>query len=95
MGWGRTFLLGDIGNRLDIADAEQSIRELRRRVHSGARTDLEQNQRLAELEQENGELKLYLASFVGLLVEKGVLTREEVAQFVEIIDEDGPAPPAP
>jgi hypothetical protein len=25
MGWGRTLLLGDIGNRLDIEDTEQDI----------------------------------------------------------------------
>ena len=29
MGWGRTLLLGDIGNRLDIEDCERSISALR------------------------------------------------------------------
>ena len=29
MGWGRTFLLGDVGNRLDISDCEADIRVLK------------------------------------------------------------------
>ena len=28
MGWGRTLLLGDIGNRLDIEDTERDIAHL-------------------------------------------------------------------
>ena len=30
MGWGRTFLLGNIGNRLDIEDTERDIAGLKR-----------------------------------------------------------------
>jgi hypothetical protein len=33
MGWMRTIFLGDIGNRLDIGDAEENISVLRRRIH--------------------------------------------------------------
>jgi len=36
MGWGRTLLLGDIGNRLDIDDVEREIADLRRQMASGA-----------------------------------------------------------
>ena len=32
MGWGRTLLLGDIGNRLDIQDAELDIEFIRKRL---------------------------------------------------------------
>ena len=88
MGWGRTLLLGDIGNRLDIADTERDVEGLRRRLHSKEGTDQEQNTRLAELESENDQLKLYLASLIRLLVSKGTLSHDEVAAFVDGIDTD-------
>ena len=49
MGWGRTLLLGDIGNRLDIADTERDIASLRTRLRSKAQTDQTQDKRLGEL----------------------------------------------
>ena len=39
MGWARTLLLGDIGNRLDIGDAERDIEQLRKRVSRKSRID--------------------------------------------------------
>ena len=89
MGWGRTFLLGDIGNRLDIADTERDVASLRRRLASKSRIDRGQDERLAELESENDQLKLYLASLIRLLVSKGTLSQDEITTFVEIIDADG------
>jgi len=88
MGWGRTLLLGDIGNRLDIEDTERDIASLRSRLRSKARTDEAQDKRLAELESESDQLKLYLASLIRLLVRKGTLSRDELAAFVELIDTD-------
>ena len=35
MGWGRTLVLGDIGDRLDIADTEREISNLRSRSQPG------------------------------------------------------------
>jgi len=89
MGWGRTFLLGDIGNRLDIADTERDVASLRRRLASKSRIDRGQDERLEELENENDQLKLYLASLIRLLVSKGTLSKDEITTFVEIIDADG------
>ena len=89
MGWGRTFLLGDIGNRLDIADTERDVASLRRRLASKSRIDRGQDERLEELENENDQLKLYLASLIRLLVSKGTLSQDEITTFVEIIDADG------
>ena len=88
MGWGRTLLLGDIGNRLDIADTERDIASLRTRLRSKAQTDQTQDKRLGELERENDQLKLYLASLIRLLVSKGTLSHDELAAFVDIIDTD-------
>jgi len=90
MGWGRTFLLGDIGNRLDIEDTERDIDLLRREMNSGAYKDKTQDEKISALIAENAELKLYLASVVRLLTNKGAISRDELKTMVEAIDaEDG------
>jgi len=90
MGWGRTLFLGDIGNRMDIEDTERDIDGLRRQLSSAYRTDMSQDQRLARLETENAELKLYLAALLRLLRMKGTVTDEELRTMVHAIDaEDG------
>ncbi|MEM7576723.1 MAG: hypothetical protein AAF328_04530 [Planctomycetota bacterium] len=56
MGWARTLLLGDIGNRLDIGDVEQDLGHLRRRLQQAHRDLVTTEQRLVRLERENQEL---------------------------------------
>ena len=90
MGWGRTFLLGDVGNRLDISDCEADIRVLKESLmeihHEGQNIDSE----LLTLQHENDHIKLYLASITRLLIHKGVLSKDEIEKMVNIIDaEDG------
>jgi CRISPR/Cas system CSM-associated protein Csm2 small subunit len=90
MGWGRTFLLGDIGNRLDINDCEQDIRVLKESLmeiyQEGSAVDAE----LRAVQMENNQLKLYLAAVIRLLISKNVLAREDIQKMVDIIDaEDG------
>ena len=90
MGWGRTLFLGDIGNRLDIADAERDIRSLKRELDAATRGRRTQDELVTALSAENAELKLYLASIVRLLVQRGTLSREEIEAMVAVIDqEDG------
>jgi hypothetical protein len=89
MGWARTLFLGDIGNRLDIADTEEEIREIQSQLHDAHHVDRAQDVRLAALEQDNDELKLYLASLVRLLVSRNVLTKEELGHFVDVIEGQG------
>ncbi len=92
MGWGRTLLLGDIGNRLDIEDTERDIEDLKDKIFSMAEADLSQGQKLDTLVRENAELKLYLASVIRLLLAKGQITRPELEAMVSAIDrEDGQA----
>ena len=90
MGWGRTFLLGDVGNRMDISDCEADIRVLKESLinfHSeGQNIDSE----LLLVQRENDHLKLYLAAITRLLIGKGLLSKEEIEKMVDIIDaEDG------
>jgi hypothetical protein len=58
MGWGRTLLLGDIGNRLDIADTERNLEDLRRELAGSYQKDLSQDETIRKLVRENAELKL-------------------------------------
>lgn len=86
MGWGRTLLMGDIGNRLDIEDVERDVAKLADVLCRQRRVDGSQDARIDQLEAEVCELKLYLATVIRLLVSKGSVTREEFARLVEAID---------
>lgn len=86
MGWGRMFLLGNVGQQLDIGDLERAVREMQDEVMSTQRSDVDQDKSIAVLQRENRELKLYLATVVRLLVAKGVLKPEEVEATVGVID---------
>lgn len=82
MGWARTLFLGDIGNRLDIADTERDIAEVRREIWAGRAADQTQDQLIRLLQQENAELEVAVAMLVRLLERKGVLTADEVNDLV-------------
>jgi hypothetical protein len=86
MGWGRTMLLGDIGNRLDIEDTENEISRIKRSLRSAASIDQSQDQKLRELENENAELKLYMAALIRLLLSKGTISGDELTKLVDEID---------
>ena len=90
MGWARTFLLGDVGNRLDIGDCENNIRELKIALMQMNEDDQSQDEELLKLRRECDELKLYIAAVIRLLIHKDVLKAEEITRMVDIIDaEDG------
>jgi hypothetical protein len=92
MGWGRMFLLGNWGQQMDIEDQKQEIEDLRQQMetNSGTQDTTTLNNRVAQLEKENSEIRLYLASLVRYLGHKGVLRQDEFRTLVEAIDkEDG------
>lgn len=86
MGWGRMFLLGNVGQQLDIGDLERVVRDMQDEVASTQRSDVDQDKSIALLRRENRELKLCLATVVRLLVSKGVLKPEEVETIVNAIE---------
>ena len=90
MGWARMFLLGDIGQQLDIHEAKDSLDRMRRSSAAGAARDFEQDQRIEDVALENEQLKLCLIALVRLLVAKSVLAEAEVKEIVNVID---PPPP--
>ena len=88
MGWGRMLLLGNWGQQMDIEDQRQELESLRRQLasrHSGSSPD-----RLAALERENAQMRLYLAALVRYLVSRGTVNVDEFRVLVDQIDrEDG------
>ena len=88
MGWMRTLLLGDIGNRLDIADTERDIGRLRHTIRRKRGRDSSQDKAIAQLEKESDDLKMCVASLARALQAKGVLSHEEIVTIVDKIDDD-------
>ena len=88
MGWARTLLLGDIGNRLDIEDTERDIGKIRTELSRQRELDSKQEEALAQLQKENEELELCVAALVKTLEGKGVLSGREVTKLVEMIESD-------
>lgn len=86
MGWMRTLLLGDFGNRLDISDLEGEFASMQARMASNLKLDGKQDRRIERLEQDNADLKLCVASLARLLVTKSVLAPAEVRALIEIVD---------
>jgi len=87
MGWARTLLLGDIGNRLDIADTEQDIGSIRRVLAAKRDLDESQDDAIQRLQEENEQLELCVAALVKTLERKGVFTSEEVSNLIRMIDQ--------
>ncbi len=87
MGWARTLLLGDIGNRLDIADTEQDIGEIRHELAAKRNLDESQDDAIRRLQEENQQLEICVAALVKTLQRKGVFTPEEVSNLVRLIDQ--------
>jgi nitrogen fixation/metabolism regulation signal transduction histidine kinase len=90
MGWARTLILGEVGNRLDISDCEKDIQVLKASLMEMNQEDRSQDQELINLRRESDELKLYLSAIIRLLTAKKVLTMEELKKMINAVDsEDG------
>ena len=88
MGWGRMMLLGNVGQQLDIGELEGAVTEMQSAFLENQRTDLGQAKSISQLQRENHDLKLYLATLIRLLVSKGVIQAEEVEAIVQAVDTD-------
>jgi hypothetical protein len=93
MGWGRMLLLGNVGQQLDIQDAQESQESLRNCLNTAIESlnknqdaDEEQGLQIERLQKENAELKLYVAGLVHLLVSKNMITESEMSHMVSIVD---------
>ncbi len=90
MGWGRYFLLGDFGQQLDLNERAEEIARLEQRLQATRSRDSAVADELRRLTLENGQLKLYVASIYRLLVDKRLVTKEELEAVISAIDrQDG------
>ena len=87
MGWARTLLLGDIGNRLDIADTERDIDGIRHELSTARLLDKSQDKAIQQLQRENEQLELCLAALAKTLEKKGILSSGELKNLVDMIDD--------
>ena len=87
---GKVFLLGNFGQQLDLMDNKEEIDHLRTQLAARRQEAPPAASDLDTLQQENDELKLYLAAIFRLLAAKGLATPQELRSLVTAIDtEDG------
>ena len=86
----RTLLLGDIGNRLDIEDAERSISALNRNQQKTVKNLHARDREISQLKGELEQQKLAIQALSRFLVEKKIVDEKELQEFIEVVDaEDG------
>ena len=88
MGLARALFAGDIGNWMDTDDNRRRIRTMRAHLRTRHAVDRAQNERLDLLEQENEQLKLCLGSLARVLVERGVISAEELSEYGALIEDE-------
>lgn len=86
MGWGRMFLLGNVGQQMDIEEVKDYLNEAISEINKNQEVDLEQAAEIKKLKKENQELKLYTLGLVRMLVSKGILSELELESLVSAID---------
>ncbi|MDA7519351.1 hypothetical protein N9932_00575 [bacterium] len=86
----RTLLLGDIGNRMDIADAENQIAFLEKRQKLATRALTKKEVKISVLQAELERQRLATTALSRFLIEKGVIEETELEEFIREVDaEDG------
>src|SRR5262245_33416063 len=90
MGWGRMFLLGNVGQQMDLAEHENELSSLKTKLAMQRMLGESADVQIGKLIKETDELKLYLAALIRLLVSKNLVAPEEIARIVDTLDrEDG------
>lgn len=92
MNWRKMLLMTGLGYQLDIQETREEIDEMRQRFSSERQTYVGETdaQRLARLEREVDELRLYVAALVRYLMAARALDPGKYRSF--IADLDGPDP---
>lgn len=90
MGWMRTLLLGDIGNRMDIADAEVEIDRVKQQNRNTATRLRKKEERIDRLTSELAQQRLATQALTRFLIAKNLVSEEELNEFIREVDaEDG------
>ncbi|MES2522298.1 MAG: hypothetical protein V4617_06355 [Gemmatimonadota bacterium] len=86
MSWARMFMLGNIGQQLDIDDIESDMGSMRARLASQSLRDETQEQALLTLRAEITELKLVVGELTRLLVQNGTLPAAAAERTARAVD---------
>lgn len=89
MGWGRTLLLGDIGTQLNVGDVERDLEQVRAYLRSEHAEHDSLEAAVYQLQAENRDLKMYMATLIRMLVDKQLLSQDELKRFVDLLDPPG------
>jgi hypothetical protein len=87
-------LINDIADTIWNCSQDGKLRELHQevdRLKQSARTSATSNPHRAQLDElraANGELRLYIATLFRVLVQKGVISRDDLSALVDQIDEE-------
>jgi hypothetical protein len=87
MGWMRTLFMGDIGQNLELEELRQRLDRMRDETPTGVLT---QGKQVAALKDEVHDLKVRLAAMIRLLVAKNILTAEEIASMITVLEPEDP-----
>jgi hypothetical protein len=91
LGWARLLLLGDVGQQLDINEAQDTLERLRRSSRLESFRTGEHDEHIQGLADQNEQLTLCLVTLVRLLLAKRTIVPDEVQELLAVLD---PPPPA-
>ena len=88
MGWGSYLLLGDLGQQLDIMQQRDEMERLRAAVAEAKNKPAPSgdSERIAQLEYELDEMRLYVVSLMRLLLSKELVSREDLERMLKMVD---------
>jgi len=90
MGWLKYLLLGNIGQSLGIADAQERLDAQSKMAREQARVsrdkDLTQDQEIALLRERTERLNLALTALCRFLISKELVGLEELEEFIDQVD---------
>ncbi len=86
MSWLHEWLTRHEHQGKSLSDTVREISELRRGLRRKDVVDTSQDELIRMMEIENGELRLYLAAMIWLLLDKKVVGQDELVKVVEMID---------
>ncbi len=90
MGWGHWLLLDDVSRQHNLSETVGELKILQQRLNKTALGQASVTDELCRLTTENNELKLYVATIFRLLLDKQIVSLEELESLVDAIDrEDG------
>ncbi len=87
MGWGRMFLLGNVGQQMDIEEVKDYLNRAIEEINKGEQVDQDQNREIERLKKDTRELQLYVLALGRLLARKQIVSEAELASMVTAVEQ--------